>query len=105
MLLSLEMKNKKIMNEVCMIFIGIHINMKLKYKKILLRQTAGQNPTKTLDVHSDTHACVEMKNMLLFRILSFPHLACKSGLPLLLLPSCIYIDNPPHMYDRLLQMT
>jgi len=47
MLLSLEMKNKKIMNEVCMIFIGIHINMKLKYKKILLRQTAGQNPTKT----------------------------------------------------------
>lgn len=46
MSLGLEIKDKIIMKKVCMIFIGIHINMKLKYKKNLFRQTAGQNPTK-----------------------------------------------------------
>lgn len=46
MVQSLEMKTKIIMNEVCMIFIGIHINMKLKYKKKFVRHTAGQIPTK-----------------------------------------------------------
>lgn len=41
MLLSLEIKDKIFMNEVNMIFTGININLKLKYKKILFRQTAG----------------------------------------------------------------
>lgn len=35
------MKNKIIMNKVCIIFIGININIKLKYKKNPIRQTAG----------------------------------------------------------------
>lgn len=71
------MKHKIIMNVVCMIFIGIH--MKLKYKKILLRQTAGRNLRKILYVHSDTHVRVVMKSKLLFRILSFPHLTANPG--------------------------
>lgn len=32
-----------------------------------------------LVVHTDTHARVVMKNMLLFKILSFLYLACKSS--------------------------
>lgn len=40
------MKYKIIMNDDCTNFIGIHINMKLKYEKIVLKQTAGRTPTK-----------------------------------------------------------
>lgn len=45
------MKNKIIMKEVCMIFIEIHMNIKLKYKKKRFRQTAGKNPKKSENIN------------------------------------------------------
>lgn len=44
------MKTKIIMNEDCMICIVFHINMKLKYKGILLSQTVDINLIKNLKI-------------------------------------------------------
>lgn len=55
----------------------------------------------TLNAHNDSHALVLWyENMFLFRTLSFPNLACKSGLPLLLLPPiAIYILIKIHKFN------
>lgn len=53
MLLSLDMKNKIIINEVCIIFIVIHnYETKIKFKKTLLRQTTGLNPKKSDNINN-----------------------------------------------------
>lgn len=45
-------------------------------------------------IYSDVHIDAPVRVVIIFfRILSFPRLACQSGLPLLLLPSYIYLKK------------